>query len=59
MKAEFLKDDNGNIWFFYATGIQSRPRYKHTPPVVVADVGKTKVNDAEEKDELLVELNEY
>jgi hypothetical protein len=28
MKAEFLKDDNGNIWFFYASNIQVRPRYR-------------------------------
>jgi hypothetical protein len=24
MKAEFLKDDNGNIWFFYAESMQVR-----------------------------------
>lgn len=25
MKAEFLKDENGNIWFFYAHHINTRP----------------------------------
>jgi hypothetical protein len=24
MKAEFLKDENGNIWFFFASNIQIR-----------------------------------
>jgi hypothetical protein len=24
MKTVFLKDENGNIWFFYATNIHSR-----------------------------------
>ena len=28
MKAEFLKDENGNIWFYYATNIQGRSRIK-------------------------------
>jgi len=28
MKAEFLKDENGNIWFYYATNIQGRSRNK-------------------------------
>ena len=30
MKAEFLKDENGNIWFFYATNIQVRSRVKNS-----------------------------
>jgi hypothetical protein len=28
MKAEFLKDDNGNIWFYYVTGLQTRSRLR-------------------------------
>lgn len=30
MKAEFMKDENGNIWFYYASDIQVRPsKAKH------------------------------
>jgi hypothetical protein len=32
MKAEFLKDENGNIWFTYASNIQMRSRIKGAPP---------------------------
>ena len=25
MKAEFLRDENGNVWFFFAHNVQMRP----------------------------------
>ena len=62
MKAEFLKDENGNIWFYYATGIQTRARYQAVAPTGLAELtskSKSTVNKAEEKEKLEGELNEY
>ena len=33
MKAEFLKDENGNIWLYYASGIQVRYRLSQNQQV--------------------------
>jgi len=56
MKAEFLKDENGNIWFYYASGIQSRARYKAVvQPVGFAEAaGRAKAasSTAEEKEKI-------
>lgn len=63
MKAEFLKDDNGNIWFYYASGIQTRARYKSVvQPLGFTEVaGKAKAasSAAEEKEKIMAEANEY
>ena len=62
MKAEFLKDENGNIWFYYATGIQTRARYKAAAPTGIAEIvskAKTTNTKAEEKEKLEEELDEY
>ena len=55
MKAEFLKDENGNIWFYYATGIQGRSRNKKGSSDVAQqnaaaiEAGKQKYNEEEER----------
>jgi len=53
MKVEFFKDDNGNIWFYYASNIQTRSRYKSHPSNatigVNVDVAKSKGIDAEDR----------
>lgn len=57
MKAEFLKDDNGNIWFFYATNIQVRSRIKkETTAGGALDIAKAKINEEEEREDLEEEL---
>jgi len=58
-----LKDDNGNIWFYYASGVQTRARYKAVvQPSGFAEVaGKAKAAStaAEEKEKIVAEANEY
>lgn len=66
MKAEFYKDEIGNIWFYYATNIQSRSRMK-PPPVIpglqtattAIDQAKQKAQEQEEKEDMLAEIEEY
>ncbi len=58
MKAEFLKDENGNIWFFFATNIQIRPsknRMGLAYDIKVSQSQKAK----EKKQELIMEIEEY
>ena len=65
MKAEFLKDENGNIWFYYASNIQGRSRNKKGSSEVAQqnamniEAGKQKVNEDEERQEMEDELQEY
>lgn len=61
MKAEFLKDDNGNIWFFYASNIQTRSRIKSSPEngMNIESMKNSKTNEIENKEELLAEIEEY
>ena len=62
MKAEFFKDDNGNIWFYYASCIQIRSRLSKNGPQVITigiDPAKAKALEAEEKEQLLEEVNDY
>jgi len=65
MKAEFLKDDNGNIWFFYASNIQGRSRNKKGSSEMAQqnamniEAGKQKYNEEEERQEMEEELQEY
>lgn len=64
MKAEFLKDDNGNIWFFYASNIQARSRFKNAAMNQqmggnsLAQESKSKA-ELDDKDEMLAEIEEY
>lgn len=48
MKAEFLKDENGNIWFYYASNIQIRSRLsKNSPQVVTVGLDPAKAKALE------------
>lgn len=58
MKAEFLKDDNGNIWFYYAKCIQTRSRLRGQHVNTIEQI-KLKTGDAEDKQEVFLELQEY
>ena len=61
MKAQFLKDDNGNIWFFYATNIQTRSRVKNIPTSIAeaAEGSKAKAGDIDDKEEMTEEIDQY
>ena len=59
MKAEFLKDENGNIWFTYASEIQMRSRIKGAPPTSQAENTKQKQAELEEKEDMIEEIEEY
>ena len=60
MKAEFLKDDNGSIWFYYATGIQTRSRIKQFMiPGGMPEVKVAVKTEVEDKEEMLAEIDDY
>ena len=65
MKAEFLKDENGNIWFYYAINIQGRSRNKKgssdlaQQTAATIDAAKQKFNEEEEREEMEQELQMY
>lgn len=60
MKAEFLKDENGNIWFFYASKIQIRPSRNRLLPAyeLRSGVGANKILE-NQKDQLIKDIEEY
>ena len=58
MRCEFCKDENGTIWFFYASQIQARPIKGKGPNATYAMKKVNHVNKAN-KDHLLKELAEH
>jgi len=58
MKVEFLKDENGNIWFFFASNIQVRSSKARQNPLydVRAAMGQ-KAN--QQKEQLIKEIQVY
>ena len=60
MKAEFFKDENGNIWFYYASNIQMRPSKNRLLPAyeLRSGVGGNKILE-NQKDSLIKDIEEY
>lgn len=59
MKTTFLKDENGNIWFFYANNIQVRPcKNKHNNPLYDVKAAITQ-KAKEQKEQLIREIEVY
>lgn len=56
MKTVFLKDENGNIWFFYAQNIQIRQAKNR---LLSGYDLSTKKFQQQTKDQLLKEITEY
>lgn len=58
MKAEFLKDENSNIWFFYASNIQVRSsKGRNNPMYDVKAAMSQKAN--QQKEQLIKEIQQY
>ena len=57
MKAEFLKDENGNIWFFFAHDVHVKPpKTKH---LLYELKPCTQPSKDQKRDLLLREIEEY
>ncbi|CDW81558.1 UNKNOWN [Stylonychia lemnae] len=58
MKAEFLKDENGNIWFFYASNIRTRKTSTRALPAYnMKNSASQKANV--QKEQLIAEIDQY
>lgn len=58
MKAEFLKDENGNIWFFFASNIQIRTcKNRISPAYNLKNSASQKANA--QKELLIAEIEQY
>lgn len=57
MKAEFLKDENSNIWFFFASNIQVRSKTRVSHAYSMRNSASQKAN--QQKEQLVAEIEQY
>ena len=57
MKAEFLKDENGCIWFFFAQNIQVRPPKTKNYLYELQPSASSKAQD--QREQLLTDIQHY